>query len=128
MTRDEIMAMKPGRGLDALVAEKVMGLEKHTAAYPEDYDERVLWFGDPPRVKAYYVPFYSTDITAAWVAWEHDRQKDWIMTINWTDGQYTAKIMTVNEDVLKYVAKIEADTAAEAMVKCRLLAVGVSGE
>jgi hypothetical protein len=65
--------MKPGRGLDALVAEKVMGLEA-PAPWPENvklnpsdaldavvargYAEAVLRFSEPKP--------YSTDIKAAW--------------------------------------------------------------
>lgn len=45
--------MKPGRELDALIAEKVMGL----ATAEEDSDENWVPVG---------VPGYSTDIAAAW--------------------------------------------------------------
>lgn len=57
--------MKPGRELDALVAEKVMGwkflggalLSPKNQETPTEYD----W--QKPTSK---VPFYSTDIAAAW--------------------------------------------------------------
>lgn len=97
MTREEIMAMKPGRKLDALVAEKIMGLRVVAHDWPcgrdpefGDYEAASFWEEEmeergpvyvpedgswPPKylldVKAHYayvepVPFYSTDIAAAW--------------------------------------------------------------
>ena len=57
MTRDEIMMMKAGRELDALVAEKVMG-------FPVKIGDIT---GEPYHAQfGYSMPNYSTDIAAAW--------------------------------------------------------------
>jgi hypothetical protein len=58
MNRDEILAMEPGRELDALVAEKVMGYKLH---YPENYDQCTV---DKGHIIDCFEP--STDISAAW--------------------------------------------------------------
>ena len=71
MTRDEVLAMKPGRELDALVAEEVMrvSLCKHRAdkngkcvqcGLNEVYFIRI----DPPA-------YYSTNVGDAWMVVEH---------------------------------------------------------
>lgn len=57
MTREDILAMKPGRELDDLVARKVMGW---TYTRVED------GFGHPPGKGFERIPLYSTDIAAAW--------------------------------------------------------------
>lgn len=116
MWEREVLNENPGPKLDALVAEKVKG-------------HKICWnsFGDPYISDGFCgvrAQRYSTSISAAWEAWEHDRPNDWIIELRWSDGKYTATIKTVTEDGLKYVAKIEAENAPEAIVKCRLLAVG----
>jgi hypothetical protein len=75
MTREEILAMNPGRELDALMAEHVMGFKREKT--PKDFDgnfggEDILippgldhnnWVY-PPKGKialTYHVPQYSTD-------------------------------------------------------------------
>jgi len=96
MTRDEILAMKPGRELDALIAEKVMGWS---------------WgiIGD-------LIPAYSTDISAAWEVVEemgdclhlrqHGEQGEWEA---WFCGYPNSKA--------------HGETAPEAICKAALLAV-----
>jgi hypothetical protein len=49
--------MKPGRELDALIAEKVMGQKLHQSAF-----HGFLWFGED----GFPVKPYSTDIAASW--------------------------------------------------------------
>ena len=79
MTKEEILAMKTGRELDVLVAEKVMGhpmpdfipedaLDLYLAGSPIHYDSWACVCrydeGDTPK----WVPDpYSTDISAAWL-------------------------------------------------------------
>jgi hypothetical protein len=61
MTRDEILAMEPGRELDALVAEKVMGW---TVKFMDG-----IWgwmYRESERNRWYNVPRFTTDISAAW--------------------------------------------------------------
>lgn len=55
--------MKPGRELDALVAEKVMGLEPWPGR-PGAFKAKVVPRGREP--KPCLPPSYSTDIAAAW--------------------------------------------------------------
>ena len=60
--------MEAGRELDALVAEKVMGLHEF-AAYAGNHKASLGW-GNPEadmtRGELHSLPHYSTDITAAW--------------------------------------------------------------
>lgn len=64
MTRDEILAMKPGRDMDVLVARRVMGWTDIEPIGP-------MYVGRPPGMKpvhpvdARFVPCYSTDDAAA---------------------------------------------------------------
>lgn len=53
--------MKPGRELDALIAEKVMGLIT-------DLDRQTVW--DVYEKPGYPLPHYSTDIASAWLVVE----------------------------------------------------------
>jgi len=71
ITRNEILAMVPGRELDALVAEKVMGWTvfretwNHYELIEDEYAQ-----GFPPSEEVEGVPFeieeYSTKISDAW--------------------------------------------------------------
>lgn len=62
--REQILAMKPGRELDALVAEKVMGW---TGVGPDVDAEIYGWpSGHNKELGVYWVPHYSTDISAAY--------------------------------------------------------------
>lgn len=63
MTRDEIMNMPAGRKMDALVAEKVMGL-KVDYEFNEILEPRVPFLVDKYDEWG-YLPNYSTDIAAA---------------------------------------------------------------
>ena len=85
MSEDEILAMGAGRGIDALIAEKVMGWragdEKNTISdEPEIWhitdDDGNCWRGEPFKVyDGYDHMFYhwspSTDISTAWQVMEH---------------------------------------------------------
>lgn len=64
MTRDEILNMPAGRELDALIAEKVMGL-KVDYEFDEVLEPRVPFLVDKYDEWG-YLPNYSTDIAAAW--------------------------------------------------------------
>ena len=59
------MSMKPGRELDALIAEKVFGIYVHDLGqmfrFVDDYKK-----GDIATAESCPVPAYSTDIAAAW--------------------------------------------------------------
>ena len=138
MTRDEILSMKPGRELDELVAEKVFKWRK-VHGPKTDYDGPCESFDVliPPTIddpfplyppKGAIKPWWfcrnwSTDISTAFEVWEHDRSEDWRMTLLYANGKYLAMIVEVDrEHGHKTIAQVEAESAAEAMVKCRLLA------
>jgi Phage ABA sandwich domain len=63
-SREQICALPAGRELDALIAERVMGLP---ALSVQDWQGKRLWHrrGDD-RLYTEAVPYYSTDIAAAW--------------------------------------------------------------
>jgi len=85
MTRDEVLAMKPGRELDARIAHLVMGWHITSCeTYPHEKIVRVKTLrspeesgGEVPYEKTFTkvyssaiwnkdIPHYSTDIAAAW--------------------------------------------------------------
>lgn len=103
MSLDEL---KPGRELDALVAEKVMGLQVETD--PLKYfsgaavAEHVEHFGKYRRVESisggadiplfWKLPHYSTDISAAWevVEWFRKNKKalGFSFDVHWLDPDW----------------------------------------
>lgn len=81
--------MKPGRELDLLVAEKVMGFIARKTSAGESYFE-----DKEGTLPGYYIPHYSTQISAAWevvekmkeeylweMAWNH-ALKAWTCYLN----------------------------------------------
>jgi len=80
MTTDEIISMKPGRVLDALVSEKVMGWHTFSPIDPR-YDHSVSANGNRRNfafdLHGKYKPFplYSTDTEAAWTVVEELRKR-----------------------------------------------------
>jgi hypothetical protein len=64
MTREEVLDMPAGREMDVLIAENVMGWAE---IREEKYQgERVVAGRPPSETRLSFVPFYSTDIAAAW--------------------------------------------------------------
>ena len=120
--RDEILAMEPGRLLDALVAEYVVGMKEHRKAYPESFDERVIWFRNPPNVTAYYVPFYSTDISAAWEVAEKLQKQGYVVCIELLPYEETS-VGVYEADPANQIAYAKSNKPAEAIAKAALLAV-----
>lgn len=112
LTREQVLAMKPGRELDALVAGKVMGYTTH-GQFREKNGVRVM------------IDRYSADIAAAWEVVEK--------SINWggmeigcygnANGKwFVASTYTTNAKIGKSVSAT-AHTAPEAICKAALLAV-----
>ncbi|HYD92503.1 MAG TPA: hypothetical protein VEA37_13585, partial [Flavobacterium sp.] len=78
MTREEILAMKPGRELDALVAEKVLNLSverwgEYAVVLNSAFGGTPIVVADDEKSVLYRFPHksdwvkkYSTDISAAW--------------------------------------------------------------
>jgi hypothetical protein len=72
--------MSPGRELDALVAERVMGWRFH-GKFTEDPNLNCdRWAVDPDGHERFYweVPDYSTKIAAAWAVVEKITSEHWI--------------------------------------------------
>ncbi len=115
MTRDEILAMKPGRELDSLVAEKVMGY----TTYGQFRDK------DGVRVM---IDRYSTDIAAAWEVAEKMTSLFWEMNLDTGSKSNTTKVEFYRTfDQTFHV--VVANTAPEAICKAALLALeGGEGE
>ena len=115
MTRDEILAMKAGRELDALVAEKVMGVKNMEQWL---INHRMDETGQ-----------YSTDIAAAWEVVEKMRQRfrDSSKTVlfgchenlagNWTAYWYQST------DTMPPQWEAISESLPEAISKAALLAV-----
>lgn len=66
MRRDEMLAMEPGRELDALIAEKVMNFKIESPSA----EQCTIWDGREVR---YFEP--STDIAAAWEVVDRMREE-----------------------------------------------------
>lgn len=127
--------MKPGRELDALIAEKVFGWswskEKHRVADPEGWSVRNLLI--PPNcdwILSTYdlepgmnsvnipVPSYSTDIAAAWKVVEKLREKDMDLQLH----SFRTCVRAYFDD-LEWSEYEEANTAAHAICLAVLKAV-----
>jgi hypothetical protein len=112
MTREEILAMPAGRELDALVAEKVIGLSDENlfliaqAKGPHTFDKDGFTVGWCP----------STDISAAMEAAE--KFDSWEVTKMLVGIRNYKSIVNDNPNSVAY-----ADTAPEAIAKAALLAV-----
>ena len=119
--------MKAGRELDALIAEKVMGLTRHDESYVAEGVGKVLRFvwrdgcGTCVYSGDMFLPHYSTDIAAAWEVVE--KADLWSLYGSIGDGPYRACIQFGDREGL-----MTADTAPLAICLAALKAKGVTGE
>lgn len=110
--------MKPGRELDLLIAEKVMGY---------DPIENMVYDAQPPIsvVPPWRpLPYYSTDIAAAWEVVEKMREESVYSFIDNTQspgGKYFCSMVTID----KGMAGARAATAPHAICLAALRAKGV---
>ena len=117
MTRDEILAMKPGRELDALVMRIVFNAEKKDIGdecyWVSEFDgEEVCW----PR---WFSP--STDIAAAWEVFELNGTQG---IIAYQGVEYICTLFAKwDENGHAVHVKATGGTAPEAICKAALLAV-----
>lgn len=122
MTKDEILAMEPGRELDCWVAEKVMGwinVNKETGT------------GDKPNYHGFYgvkIPNFSTDIAAAWEIVEHMRSHQRYLTMYNLpkNNKYLVEFipqLTWENPAVDHSLGCCSLNPAEAIVKAALLAV-----
>jgi len=120
LTREKVLSMNPGRELDALVAEKVMGW-KQVEEFAEMFDREgfllgtTTWRddeGDPA-----FLPEYSTDISATWeVIEKFEGYKIWKSPFS--DSFYEVILLTKSSS---YIAR--GTSFPEVVCKAALLAV-----
>jgi len=115
MTRDEILSMKPGRELDALVAEKVMLWRKRLYNGFEYWDGE----GDKPLVDNWSP---STDMSAAGEVAEKLQKQGYVVCIELLPYEKTS-VGVYEADPANQIAYAKAQTPAEAICKAALLAV-----
>jgi len=137
MTREEILAMKPGRELDKLVAEKVFNWRK-VPGPKTDYDGPCESFDVlvPPTIADpfplyppkgvikpwYFCEYWSTDNTAAWGIVERFKSKGYLFSLKNLVGGIYEFILTDWEGKCDiYLA--QGDIPTEAICKSALLAV-----
>lgn len=122
--------MKAGREMDALVAEKVMGLVltcpvdarcDHSVGTNRDGTSAKRNFCRWPDGKEHWIPFYSTDIADAWQVVEKLKANGNNVWVEWAGTVWVCGTTSVFPD-------IEADTATLAICKAALKAVGVEME
>lgn len=121
------ITMKPGKELDALIAENVMGLPvldynnygTITVSYENDENRQAVWVD---------LPKYSTDITAAWEVAEKLAEKGFYYEIQQAWSQENTKRCRVylNDGEARYIAI--GDTAPHAICLAALKALGVEIE
>ncbi|NTZ20912.1 hypothetical protein EXW96_26355 [Paenibacillus sp. JMULE4] len=115
MQAKEILAMEPGREMDALVAEKVMGYTTHGQ------------FRDKDGVRV-MIDRYSTDISAAWevvdkMSKTHFSEMAMTELEDGAWGWMARFILVLNEPYTVNGYRATAKTAPEAICKAALLAV-----
>lgn len=130
MTKEEILNMKPGRELDALIATKIFGwyfkkMPTGKMLLPPDNDERkyfaAVW--DENGIPG-YLPEYSTDISAAWEVVEKLNEKFEVSILLDING--FANIYLFLPQNLFYDAEFEVEnytSLPEAVCKVALMAV-----
>lgn len=115
MNHDEILNMPAGREMDALIAKKVMGLQK----CGDSFVDGLYWL---PSGIPDYPPEYSSDMSAAWQVVESLRKRDYRIFLS-----YARNIVTITLDHDNHHKDmdfwIEAKTAPLAICRAALLAV-----
>lgn len=110
--------MNPGRELDALVAEKAMGLE-HVRTQEQGHHTDLVHGPSEMAGVARIVPCYSTSIAAAWEVVERLSQSDDVVICSTSTG-WSAQLDINPLPTISY-----ADTAPHAICLAALRAVGV---
>jgi len=113
LTKDEILAMKPGRELDELVMIKVMGWTKEAEHKPLPMWRDNNGF-NVDRVARFFNP--SEDISAAWEIVKILREKGWATTLR-IDNIVWCKLYGLGLGYFTCLAK----TAPEAICKAALI-------
>jgi hypothetical protein len=130
MNRDEILKMEAGVLMDALVAERVMGWHNvhKTSFYNDTATHWQSSLGDAFLVGAkddkmyeYRIPYYSTDIAAAWEVVEKLQSQNIKVTISTFGENWWIEIFDYTTE--KVVRKAFGTTAPLAICRAVLLAV-----
>lgn len=110
LDRAAILAMEPGKELDALIAEYVMGWRKGRKEYGE-----LDWYPDPEKRHGGMLgtPAYSIDIAAAWDVLTKMEQGNQVSVYSDNNGKWACEIGYLVED--------DCDAAPEAICKAALL-------
>lgn len=98
LTRDQVHMLSAGRELDALIAEKVMGLE---LVQDMQVEELRYWVPGSRKKEHKALPHYSTDMSAAWTVVEHMRKK------------HSNYIIIVYNEHLNYDVRFSGDKSRE---------------
>lgn len=125
MTRDEILAMQPGRALDVLVAARAMGWTH--IVINDEY--RGIYVGWPPDPRSWeteegaYIPRYSQDGAAALQIIPIMAKRGWDCATYYeaSTKRWTAYFLRDSHEDTR--ARAESDTLAEAVSKAALLAL-----
>lgn len=112
--------MNAGRELDALIAEKVMGFE--TVNFKSSDPHEIIVTKDAEGNMRMAVPFYSTDIAAAWEVVEKLRDT-WAIELHGRDGAWSCLVEEGDEVTAHFIAIAEADTAPLAICLAALKVV-----
>lgn len=126
------MDLKPGRELDALIAEKIFGCKvEYSSIYTEEPcccckpDEIHSDFFEETGLYGKFVKGYSTDIAAAWEAVEMFMGKGYHVCVHKYFGNdyWTAQIDQNSLDVTGVIAS-QASSAPHAICLAALKAIG----
>lgn len=110
--------MKPGREIDALVAEKVMGFRTGIAVFETGSVPVIL-----DKFTDIEVPFYSTDIAAAWTVVEKTGLLKSQQLFQQSSGKWIIGNLDTQDGLLILCA--EAETASAVICLAALKAMGV---
>jgi len=133
MTRDEVLAMKPGRELDELVIRHIMNIPvvESVDLFSQEPFPAAWWVEDEGWYIAYerdedgliYMPFNpSEDISAAWEVAEKLQKQGYVVCIELLPYEETS-VGVYEENPAEQIAYAKAQTPAEAICKAALLAV-----
>lgn len=106
--------MKPGRELDSLIAEKVMGLGPGWAKSGDN------------EVSNAKLPLYSTDMAAAWEVAEKLKLSVIKATVGWWSGEISSPVFAPDDVVDERLHGVTASTAPFAICMAALEKMGVS--
>lgn len=140
MTREEVLAMKPGRELDAKVAVEIFGWS-HVAEYGTNAFDPALnmWFGVPPGRQFVTLndephlpsmidnplPHYSTSIADAWPVVEEIKNRGKVFVVK-ADGLMRGDFQPAYLAWCGNMEVVRAVTAPEAICKAALIATLVN--